>query len=372
MRKGLLVIAALAVLAPLGAASPADGKSRPGHRAIVGIGDQKIDFFTDPRLRWLNIRKARLVVPWFLASSGSPEEIAYVDTWLRAARKAGVEPMVSFGHGFIGWTRRWLPTHREFVAAYEAFRERWPWVKVFITWNETNHCSQPTCHKPRRAARFYDAMVDRCRGCTIVAAALIDQPNMVTWLRRFQRAARHRIKVLGLHNYLDVNRLRTKGTRRLLRAYKGRIWITETGGLVYRRHYKGQAAFPESVKHAGRANRFALRVTTRLSSRIERIYLYHWNVDRPKPTWDSGLIDWRGVARPGYRAVVRFLGKKVRRSPGPYVRPVPPPPVPPGLEEPPPAESQKEPPPPSEEPPPEEQPPCPLLVLCPGGLYGSG
>lgn len=369
MRKGLLLIAALtALLLAGGTPSEAHGATKKGHRAIVGIGDQKIDFFTDPRPRWLNIRKARLVVPWFIATpSASAEEIAYVDTWLRAARRAGVEPMVAFGHGFIGWTRLYLPTQKEFVAAFEAFRKRWPWVRTFISWNEANHCSQPTCHKPGRAAQMYDAMVDRCAGCTIVAAALIDQPNMVTWLRRFQRAAEHPIKVLGLHNYLDVNRMRTTGTRRLLRAFKGRIWITETGGLVYRRHYKGQAAFPESAAHAARADRFALNVTSRLSSRIERIYLYHWNADRPKATWDSGLIDWNGVARPGYDAVVEFLGKNVKRSPGPYVRPIPPPRVPPGLQEPPPAESQKEPPPPEQKPPPDEQ-PCLLELVCPPAL----
>ena len=39
----------------------------------------------------------------------------------------------------------------------------------------------------------------------------------------------------GMHNYIDANRLRTTGTRRMLRAVKGQIWFTETGGIVARR-----------------------------------------------------------------------------------------------------------------------------------------
>ena len=42
--------------------------------------------------------------------------------------------------------------------------------------------------------------------------------------------------IWGLHNYIDANRFRTRGTRALLRAVKGDVWFTETGGLVVRRN----------------------------------------------------------------------------------------------------------------------------------------
>ena len=58
--------------------------------------------------------------------------------------------------------------------------------------------------------------------------------------------------VWGLHNYVDANRFRTSGTRRLLRAVKGDVWLTEVGGLVYRRNR------PKTGKNQVRAARVAV------------------------------------------------------------------------------------------------------------------
>ena len=373
MPRRLLLVALLAALTCSFVAETASAR-----KALVGIGDQKLHMFDDPRFSWLGIRKARLVVPWYLATSkGNPGEVAHVDRWLRTARRHGVEPLISFGHGWDGPLERYLPTRAEFGRAVTAFRRKWPWVRVFITWNEANHCSQPTCRFPRRAAAYFDALRQRCRGCTILATSLVDQANMVRWLRRFRRAARSPVRIIGLHNYIDVNRLRVTGTKQLLRAFKGRIWLTETGGLVYRRHYYGRAAFPESIPHAARVTRFVLRRATRLSRRIERVYLYHWNMDRPTPqiVWDSGLINRFGQARPAFNVLARYLGRNPRKAP--KFRPVfwPPPSQPaPPAEQPPPSSEQPPPsseqPPPSSEPPPQQQPPpeepaCSLVVLCP-------
>ena len=43
------------------------------------------------------------------------------------------------------------------------FRERYPWVRDYLTWNEANHCSQPTCRNPKRAAQYYLALRKHCR-----------------------------------------------------------------------------------------------------------------------------------------------------------------------------------------------------------------
>jgi hypothetical protein len=374
LRNGLLaalVGAALVLLtaAPASAASP-----------IVGIGDQKTQMFDDPRLPWLGIKHARIVVPWFAAlPTADPAETRHIDAWLRAARRRGVQPLVAFGHGFVGWTRIYLPKPAEFRRAVKAFRKKHPWVKNYIAWNEANHCSQPTCRKPEQAAQLFDVLKQECRGCTVLATALIDQPNMVKWLRRFDRAAKSRITVLGLHNYLDVNRLRSSGTRKLLKAFKGDVWITESGGVVYRKHFKAKVAdFPENPAHAGKVTKFVLDLSKRLSPRVKRVYLYHWNADRPEPTWDSGLIDWTGVARPGFNALARFMGRDPRLAPkiAPVLLPPPPPPTP-AAENPPPPEPSSgggSSPPPSSPPPsgggggepqPEPEPECSLVVICP-------
>ena len=358
MRNGLLLLS-FAVALALSAAAPASAAKKP----VIAIGDQKTNMFADPRFDWLGIRHARLVVPWFIETGAPESDRAQVREWLEAARRKGVEPMVGFGHGWIGWTRLYLPTAKEFSKAFRAFRRAYPWVRTYITWNEANHCSQPTCTKPRRAARFFDTIKTQCPRCRVVAAAVLAAPNMGTWIRRFKRAARHKPTLWGLHNYGDINRLRWSGTREFLKLTRGPVWLTETGGVVWRNKYGGQDPFPTGAKRAGRVTRYLLRMAGK-HRRIKRIYLYHWNVDRPKPQWDSGIIDWAGRKRGSFDVVARYLGRDPRRAPAlPVAAPGPPPPPGP----------TGEPPPPGEQPPPEEEPraeepsadSCGLLQLCP-------
>ncbi|HEV2999233.1 MAG TPA: hypothetical protein VGW75_00735 [Solirubrobacteraceae bacterium] len=327
MRHGLLALLAV-VLAAGALAAPAGAAARG---PLIAIGDQKADMFDDPRLAWLGIRKARLVVPWYTASIGTAQEKALVDEWLQAARRRGIQPLVGFGHGWVGWTRLYLPSVREYRRAVRAFRLRYPWVRDYITWNEANHCSQPTCQRPERVARYYDALKSSCPRCRVLAAAVLTAGNMSTWLRRFERAARHRARLWGLHNYGDVNRLRWSGTRTFLRRVRGKVWITETGGVVYRAKYGGQDPFPVGARRAGRVTRYLLRMARR-TRRIARVYLYHWNVDRPRPQWDSGLLDWAGRGRASFRVIARALGRDPRRAPRPAAaaasEPVAPPPPP--------------------------------------------
>ena len=112
-------------------------------------------------------------------------------------------------------------------------------------------------------------------------------PNMTSWVKAFRRAAKVEPRYWGLHNYIDANRLRTTGTRRLLKAVKGQIWFTETGGIVSRTNRR-KVTFPESAEHAAKATRFLFDDLVPLSRRITRVYLYHWNSDPGPKTWDSG------------------------------------------------------------------------------------
>ena len=59
------------------------------------------------------------------------------------------------------------------------FRARYPWIRDYLTWNEANHCSQPTCNNPKRAAQYYLALRKHCRGCRIVAADVLDGSKLV-------------------------------------------------------------------------------------------------------------------------------------------------------------------------------------------------
>jgi hypothetical protein len=352
--RRIALLAALTVAVAL-----AGGAASASARPLVGIGDQKPAMFSDPRFAWLKVTKARIIVSWRVDQDGW--ERGWVAAWLAAARRAGVEPLVGFGHAWSGRWRRVLPSVAQYRAAVRAFRARYPWIHDYIAWNEANHCSQPTCNHPERAAAYYDALVSACPRCQVVAADVIDQRNMVPWLRAFKRAARHSTPLWGLHNYLDVNRLRSTGTRRFLRAVRGRVWITETGGIVHRRHYVRQIAVEESPAHAAAATSYALELADQ-HPRITRVYLYQWNADSASNVWDSGLVGWLGDLRPGFSVLARFRGRDPRRAPAlapaPAPAPQPPPPnTPPSGDQ---QGGSGSPPPP---PPPEQH--CFLTLICP-------
>jgi hypothetical protein len=321
---------------------------------VVGIGDQKPDMYGDARFYWLGIKHTRIIVSWEVERVSWERE--WVDQWLSAARFAGVEPLVGFGHSWSESRRKVLPSVARYKAAVRDFHRRYPWVHDYIAWNEGNHCSQPTCHHPRRAAAYFDAVLDVCPTCNVVAGDVLDQPDMVDWLRAFRRAARHKPRIWGLHNYVDVNRLRSTGTRRLLDAVKGQVWITETGGVVHRGHYKGKAKFEESPSHAGAVTKYALQLAAD-HREITRVYLYHWSTVSGNVLWDSGLIGPRDHLRPGFLALARFLKRDWKKVPAHQSPPPPPPPD----QQPPPADQ----PPPSQPPPSKPPPQCFVLPpLC--------
>jgi hypothetical protein len=289
-----LVLAALA-LAALAAAFAAPGAHAA---AIVGIADQKPAMFGDARFQEMGIRHARVQVPWDVMTQ--PQQLSELDQWLAAANAAGVEPLISFGHSRV--VRRSLPSPSRYKFEFRRFRERFPWVTTFAAWNEANHCGEPTCHRPRLVGAYWRALKRECTTCTILAAELLDMPNMVSWVRAFRRYAGSEPEVWGLHNYVDANRFRTSGTRRLLRAVKGDVWLTEVGGLVYRRNRpktgRNQVRLRESPSHAAEATEWLLEKLLPISVRLRRVYLYHWNASTTRDSWDSALITPGGRARP--------------------------------------------------------------------------
>ncbi len=270
---------------------------------VVGIGDQKPDMFSDPAFAKLGVSRARLAVSW--DAMEHPWEQQEVDAWLDDARAAGVTPLIGFGHSRVN--RRQLPTPARFKYDFRQFRARYPWVTTFATWNEANHCGEPTCHRPQLVAAYYRAMRRECPKCTILAAEMLDMPNMGSWIDAFQKhlGPHDAPRYWGLHNYIDANRLRTSGTRTMIKHAKGQIWFTETGGIVGRRN-KAKVSFPESAAHAAIATRWVFDELVPLSRRITRVYLYHWNAVRGD-NWDSGLVDAHGRARPALKVVRTVL-----------------------------------------------------------------
>ena len=307
-----LAVTVLTVTVLVAAVQPA----RAGYAGpVIGIGEQKPSMFLSGPWRQLGLRDARYTAPW--DALDDPAQLALLDNWMAAARKAHVRVLLGFAHSLrTERLARTLPTPSEYARQFRRVRERYSWVRDFVVWNEANHPGALTAKRPRRAAQFFDAVVRNCPGCRVVAADVLDTPNMAGWIRRFRRYAHHRPRIWGLHNYGDANGLKVKSTPRLLRITSGRVWFTETGGVVLRRVYEGRRVvrtYRYSLRHAAESTAHALELSC-LSPRITRIYLYHW---QPPPTvtnWDSGLLDRRGRPRPAFASLRRWLTRSARAA----------------------------------------------------------
>ena len=270
----------------------------------LGIGEQGLEMFSDPRFGALGLEHVRLVVPYDVACRPGAARL-YVDTWLAAARRAGARPLVAFASS---WERRWgLPSYRVYLRCMRAFHARYPGVRDFNPWNEPNHGSQPTYNNPVRAAGYYNALRRVCRGCNVAAGDVLDWWNMRRWVLKYKRHLRGRPRLWSMHNYVDVNAFRPwrlSGTRRLLQLTRGRLWISETAGIVY---YVREGKLGE--QHAAAATRWMLSLPSH-SRRVSRVYAYQWQAECHPDTWDSAWFRANGAARPAYRALVAALARE--------------------------------------------------------------
>ena len=308
-RAPVVVCAAIAV----GLALVAAGSGRAAQlRAVtgplkvkIGIADQKANAFDDPRLRELGVRYVRLSVAW--DALRFPDQVADLDAWMAGVRRLGADPLITFARSRDrrGRSAR-LPGPFEYLTQFKRFRKRYPDVRTFSAWTEANACGTGTCNRPDLAARYYDTLRRNCPGCTIVAADLLDQPNMVSWTRRFRRAAHVEPRYWGLHDYLDANRFQTIRTTALLRAVPGEVWLTEIGGIVARRN-GSTTPLPQGMAHAAQATRFIFDRLARLDRRVTRIYIYHWRSQTARDSWDSALVGPDGAARPSLAVFKRAL-----------------------------------------------------------------
>jgi len=283
MRRRLRVLLPLTLLAL--SALPAAAHAAVG----IGIADNKPDMFADARFQALHLGYARLDLRWdVLADAGAT---AQLDAWMAGARADRVRPLITFDRS----PRRpsYNPTPQQLAGALKGLRARYPFVKDFSSWNEANMNK-----KPQIVAKWWLALRKACPTCTVLGTDLLDKPNMIPWAQRFVAAAGRTPKVWGLHNYVDANTMSTRTTRKLLKAIGGNIWFTETGGIV-RRANNSTLIFPTGAARAAKVTSFIFGHLARLSPRIQRVYLYHWDTGiGGGPTWDSGFVGPDGQARP--------------------------------------------------------------------------
>ena len=279
-------------------------------KPLLGIGDQMASMFSHELFALLRVRIARLVVPWDAMRSPA------VAAWLTAARRADVDPLIAFGHARADRcpdSPCRLPAVRAYRAEFRAFRRQFPWVRTITPWNEPNHASQPTAQAPRRAARYYNAVRAACRKCTVVAGDMLDSSNLRRYLASYRRALDEVPAVWGLHNYFDTTYGGSAGLKTMLRAVEGRVWLTETGGIVTTRRSSGRIGLRYDEDRAARGVRRAIAMADARPRRVTRVYLYQWwgGYD----VFDAGLVRSDGTPRPGYRVLQRAMRRRVVAAP---------------------------------------------------------
>jgi polysaccharide biosynthesis protein PslG len=164
---------------------------------LVGIGEQSPAMFSETSYTALDVHHARYVAPW--DALHDPWETTKLDSYLHDARAEGTRVLLSFGRS--NRHTRELPSAKKLAREFRRFRARYPWVTDYVTWNEANHCSQPTCRRPDRVAEYYVALKRACLSCRIVAADLLDDSRIGSWATAFlDVAGRDRKLIWGLHN----------------------------------------------------------------------------------------------------------------------------------------------------------------------------
>jgi len=276
-----------------------------GPHPLLGIGDNNIYLFADPRFRSLGITQVRDDIPWnILANGGYPRR--RLAAWLGDAHTEHLSVLISFDR-----SRQYkLPSVAAYSAAFLEFRRLYPWVTQFVTWDEANFFGEPTAAHVLRAVRYYQALRRDCPSCTILAPDLLDLPRYavppVRYAREFIRDLGSQPPIWALNDYVGANRMSTASTRQLLAAVTGKIWIVEVAGIISNGTH-AVVASAQRIAHAADVDRFIVDDLGGLSPRIEHIYLYEWRAGTGRNLWDSALISADGQPRPGYDVLADTL-----------------------------------------------------------------
>jgi Glycosyl hydrolase catalytic core len=309
MRSRLLPLAlsAFALLA-LPAAAPA--------AVTVGIAENNPQLFGDPLFSKLGAKHSRLVVSWNVMTARN-DEINRVIDYIAGAQAAGVRPLVTFEHARGDATicnkrknRRKaqckLPSAKAYEKNLKLFRNAFPYVRDVVAWNEINHFTQPTYKNPKAAARFTTIARKLFKGKTVVTADILDQADntrakrptfrsATRYVKAFRRYYKGPRKICGVHNYSDINRFRSTGTKAIIKALGCKqIWLTEAGGI-----YKF-SRFKASQKRQLKATKYMFKLA-RTNKRIKRLYVYTW-FGGVTSRFDAGLVA-NGKARKAYAEV---------------------------------------------------------------------
>jgi hypothetical protein len=276
-------------------------------KIAVGIGDQSPTMFSSPAYKALKLKKTRYFLPWNAIHSTA--QLQSADAFVKAARHAHVKVLMHIGTDDYASKKAKLPSVSAYKKDVKRLISRYKklGVREWGVWNEANHASQPTYRNPKRAAQYFSTMRSICHGCTIVALDVLDQKGVATYIKKFYAAIpksqRRYAKIVGIHNYSDVNRKRSSGTKTILTAVKKadtiktQFWLTETGALI-----SFGRSFPCSESRAKSRMAYMFTLAKKYRRDIKRLYSYNWQGTDCQNRFDAGLVHPDGSTRPSYDA----------------------------------------------------------------------
>jgi len=293
------------LLAPLVVAllwtAPADAHAT----LLTGVSDQRTAFFDSPAYRALDIQTVRLVVPWDAGLRSGPW-----DAWITRALRDGFNVMLALEHDGSSRCPDMpcpLPNAGAYGNALAALLARYPSIREVTAWNEPNHRSQPTFHNAAAAARYYNVARAECPTCVVVAGDFLDDSALSTYLTSYLADLTTTPTVWGLHNYFDATYFSSRGVETMLRQTNGRLWLTETGGIVSFQAEGGGGLTYDEQRSADSVSWLYDLADRR--PEIDRIYLYQWQ-GTPDNGFDSGLLGYDGGPRPAYDVVRKRVGPR--------------------------------------------------------------
>jgi hypothetical protein len=315
-RLALLLLAALAASLVL---VPGAAQARTSVR--VGVGDQQISMFDQPAFQRAKFKRVRYFIAWNAMDDDAARLAA--TAFVQRARRDGFSVLLHVSSDNLAIKKAKLPSVAQYKSKVGRLVSyfRGLGVREFGAWNEANHASQPTYRSPTRAAQFFREMYrmvkGRCSSCAVVALDVLDQTGveryMRTWYRALSATYRRRATLVGIHNYGDVNRLRTTFTRNIIRQShhynrSTRFWFTETGGIV-----KFGRSFPCSTSRAASRLKYMFKLArTYHSSGVERAYMYNWTGAGCNARFDAGVTGPDGSTRKGYTVLRQQLPNYLR------------------------------------------------------------
>jgi hypothetical protein len=277
----------------------------------VGVGDQSPQMFSDANWRSLGLKKTRYFIEWNAIDQA--DQLAEADQYVNAARQSGVKVLMHVSTDDINSVpARPLPSLAQYKAKVGQLVKRYKPLGVteWGVWNEANHKSQPTARNPKRAAQFFKAFNGMCKGCKVVALDVLDQAGVESYIARWLKgagSAGRRAKVIGIHNYSQVNRRITSkkassrypGTARIIKAVrkknkKAKFWYTETGGVA-----NFGSNFPCDKQRQANRTKFMFDMIKTYDKDVERLYSYNWfgTANGGCDGFDAGLVEANGTPR---------------------------------------------------------------------------